>query len=1156
MLVRGAVAAAGGAAGSGGAAGAAGAAGRAAAAGAGTPMTGTMGLGNASRYKAAKDVVSQMSSDFKKISSEIKNILGYAKKITDYYYKIEDEGFKVARAMALTRDGAQGYTAHLIKAQRHLSSLYGVTHKELAAFQREYSEAIGRNVVLSEKSLENITVLNKTLDSATASKIVDEFDKIGVGVEGATASVGLLQQKAKTLGVNPAKAAKMFADNIKLASKYSFKSGVKDIQDMALKSASLRMDMEAVMNAAEKFSTLEGSLETSANLQMLGGSFAAQFGNPMTAMYEATSDPKAFQDRLVKMVAGKGTYNRDGTVTFDPVTMRMMQEVAKQLGMSTEQLSNVAQSETQNKAIESELNLAGKAWSKEDIIAIQNLSRGNVDSETGKHQISWVDKEGNKYTKNIEELTKEELNIASNREHEMKDLNGNVLTIKDILEEMSGRVKDTTSTYEKYEGMKSWKDAFFADLSKFFTVPLSDFFNWGTGLFGKSSYAQGGVVPKAASGMVVPGSSYMGDKNIIAVNSGEMILNQKQQSTLFSTISKLAMFGGAAYGLNKMAGGGLGRSAIYASMLHGENTKASDIVSMHIQRKIFNKIIKSIKPVESSVKALTTASDNASKALNGTNSHVSKFAERWGKIQEKVTNTARSTSAFFNRQFEIGKNKVKYSKVGTKVRAVGRLNKNRVNRFISPLTNKASAISRLSRIKTAPLRNKVNAINRLARIKAAPLINKASAISRLSRIKAGKALSFAGKFASKAAVPIAIAAETISAVKGISDANSQYKDKLKEINRSQMSDLDKARAKDSAVLERNKSRGKAVGSAGGALAGMATGAAIGSIFGPVGTFIGGAIGGFAGSSIGRTIGKGIGGLFKGKNEEEYLKKKEAAENSSESTISGGLKGGLIGAAIGSMFGPIGMAVGGAIGGKIGSRNKAINDKVENNNLTQIISILRNIDSKIIDDRTVTKNNKVISNNIGRTKIAKEKNGIELKNLESIALTPLGIKGQYLKSIDEFDNKHINGKLSEIRGKIIGSYMDITPIGLASKKYSDKPLSEHLGIISPERIQSEIKANTSKSDFTKVSPNKHDFIQTSEPKPIKGGDFTLNVSGTIKLESGGKSESVDVKQLLGNSEFIRELRDIISKEAVKQANGGILRKENSRVSTPTMGWSNN
>ena len=853
---------------------------------------------------------------------------------------------------------------------------------------------------------------------------------------------------------------------------------------------------------------------------MLGGSFAAQFGNPMAAMYEATSDPKAFQDRLVKMVAGKGTYNRDGTVTFDPVTMRMMQEVAKQLGMSTEQLSNVAQSETQNKAIESELNLAGKAWSKEDIIAIQNLSRGNVNSETGKHQISWIDKEGNKYTKNIEELTKEELNIASNREHEMKDLNGNVLTIKDILEEMSGRVKDTTSTREKYEGMKGWKDAFFADLSKFFTVPLSDFFNWGTGLFGKSSYAQGGVVPKAASGMVVPGSSYMGDKNIIAVNSGEMILNQKQQSTLFSTISKLAMFGGAAYGLNKMAGGGLGRSAIYASMLHGENTKASDIVSMHIQRKIFNKIIKSIKPVETSVKALTTASDNASKALNGTNSHVTKFAERWGKIQEKVTNTARSTSAFFNRQFEIGKNKVKYSKVGTKVRAVGRLNKNRVNRFISPLTNKASAIS------------------------------------RLSRIKAGKALSFAGKFASKVAVPIAIAAETIGAVKGISDANSQYKDKLKEINRSQMSDLDKARAKDSAVLERNKSRGKAVGGAGGALAGMATGAAIGSIFGPVGTFLGGAIGGFAGSSIGRTIGKGIGGLFKGKNEEEYLKKKEAAENPSESTIRGGLKGGLIGAAIGSMFGPIGMAVGGAIGGKIGSRNKAINGKGENNNLTQIISILRNIDSKIIDARTVTKNNKAISNNIDKTKIAKEKNGIELKNLESIALTPLGIKGQYLKSIDEFDNKHINGKLSEIRGKIIGSYMDITPIGLSSKKYSDKPLLEHLGITSPERIQSEIKANTSKSDFTKVSPNKNEFVQTTEPKPIKGGDFTLNVSGTIKLESGGKSESVDVKQLLGNSEFIRELRDIISKEAVKQANGGILRKENSRVSTPTMGWSNN
>ena len=43
-------------------------------------------------------------------------------------------------------------------------------------------------------------------------------------------------------------------------------------------------------------------------------------------------------------------------------------------------------------------------------------------------------------------------------------------------------------------------------------------------------------LPKFAGGGIVKGGSSVGDKNLIRVNSGEMILNKGQQSTLFNLL--------------------------------------------------------------------------------------------------------------------------------------------------------------------------------------------------------------------------------------------------------------------------------------------------------------------------------------------------------------------------------------------------------------------------------------------------------------------------------------------------------------------------------------------------------------------------------------------------------------------------------------------
>lgn len=53
-----------------------------------------------------------------------------------------------------------------------------------------------------------------------------------------------------------------------------------------------------------------------------------------------------------------------------------------------------------------------------------------------------------------------------------------------------------------------------------------------------AAFKGGGIVPKAANGYIVPGTSYTGDKVPILANSGEMILNGQQQAGLFNFINQ------------------------------------------------------------------------------------------------------------------------------------------------------------------------------------------------------------------------------------------------------------------------------------------------------------------------------------------------------------------------------------------------------------------------------------------------------------------------------------------------------------------------------------------------------------------------------------------------------------------------------------------
>lgn len=1097
--------------------------------------------GAASAYPKVQKVINGLgaTTEFlgqisKEASIAKKQMMSMLNAIGGKWVEMQDIAFKTGRSMAMSREMAMRYDRMLMQSTKDLARQYGITAKEIAQFQEEYGKATGRNVILTEQQLKSMAALSKITDSATAAQLVDDFDKLGIGIEGSTAKIGLMQERAKALGINATKATQTLRDNIKLAASYSFRNGVADIEKMATRATSLRMDMGAVMTAADKFSNIEDALQNSAKLQMLGGSFGAQFGNPMGAMYESLADPKAFMDRLEKTIDGKGRYDsKTGQVTFDPVTMMQMKAMADTLGITVDKLTTPAMAKVQNAKVDEELQRAGTYgnWTDTEREAIRNLSRTNFNEKTGKHEISYVDVNGETQTKAIEDLTKEELAIAQDRQMSEEGLFKDVQDIKDVLERTLGRARGTTSTKENIQGLGAEWDAFTAQFQNMLMPMVSGWMNgqsfqpWdlfknlsyypGRTDFGSHAtegfgFAEGGVVKpiQASVGAIVPGTSYAGDKVPAMVNSGEMILNEREQSGLFSILKSIATTGAMMYGgnklgkmfgmrglglqmglgnllsggrmgiggmlgqgagmiaMNKMMGGGMmpmqmnpmmpmgGMNRPFTFMnptvvMNGETIMNGDIGGGELVDSLADIADaadvagKSTKTFSGRLKELSTKNGILGKTLrfggkiNGAarqkllgaaiakeNAKLWLSDRKWvqrtknsefSKLLKNLKHGTFDTRMAGGGRFKYGDGIVSKAKFGKKTQALlkgkgyiqglGRDLKYLIGggKTTGAIINTTGEIGKGG--KTLVSSAKVGKIAG----KGVQLLNSGGGEIAKAVGNGGKlmgTLSKAGKFVGKGIPILGNALAIGSAISDMSSASSQYDAQISEIERSGMSDMDKARAKDRAAKEKNASYGSSIGSA----AGTAIGGALGSALGPLGTMAGMWLGEKAGSFLGKTVG----GLFGGGEEEKLLKQQEESAK--------------------------------AIAG----------------NNEEIIKVLKSIEGKMP----------------GSSKIGSNF-GLKPLELESSVIQSLPLIGPMMTGI-----KAVGG--------LIGGKGASTSVGNA--------------------------------------------------------DINLNVSGTIKLEGGNKSVDLDLNKLLDTPEFKRQLADIISKRLNETSNAGKSRNESTRNNT--------
>ena len=256
-------------------------------------------------------------------------------------------------------------------------------------------------------------------------------------------------------------------------------------------------------NLKKKSQDLEKAIENAAHMQMLGGSAAAMFGNPLTAAYEANYDPESFAKRMSDSLASYATFDANkGYASINGMNMDFVRNIAKAMGISEEDAVKNAKKQSEVKYKEGAFGATLGQYNQQQRDFILNKSY----VENGKLMIN--DASGNKHDISSGKL-------SDNMLQEMMKF-----TNMDDSELMRQQALSLTSIDERITG---WETSFFATIAdkiSNFLPQIENIVNY------IGEFATSEIAPKIAKGVEDVGKWLVGHgddiKNIADTLTGSI----------------------------------------------------------------------------------------------------------------------------------------------------------------------------------------------------------------------------------------------------------------------------------------------------------------------------------------------------------------------------------------------------------------------------------------------------------------------------------------------------------------------------------------------------------------------------------------------------------------------------------------------------------
>lgn len=300
----------------------------------------------ASNLRKSLGAFSQVSGAFSQVRKDVGAI---SSTVTKGYntlkswaglFEIDKKVRMSALSMGLLDTQTKSFRDNLYAAGRNTYTM-GVDIGELAEMQAKFSDELGRTVMLSQHGLESMAAMAKAtgLGAEGAAQLAGDFDRIGISTEGAADFIEKTMNDSSKMGLNASKVVKNIQQNMKMLNKYNFKGGVNGLKKMAESMTKLGLDMNMVAPLADKLFDIEGAVDVSAQLQVLGGEFS-KLADPFDLMYKARNDMEGLTKEMVDATAASAHFSKENKqFEISALEMQRLRKVAEATGINFEDLA-------------------------------------------------------------------------------------------------------------------------------------------------------------------------------------------------------------------------------------------------------------------------------------------------------------------------------------------------------------------------------------------------------------------------------------------------------------------------------------------------------------------------------------------------------------------------------------------------------------------------------------------------------------------------------------------------------------------------------------------------------------------------------------------------------------------------------------------------
>jgi hypothetical protein len=251
----------------------------------------------------------------------------------------------------------------------------GVGIEELTKIQSEYTDNLGRNVMLNQEGLKAMAQMAVVtgLGADGTAKMAADLENQGLSAERTQQIMKETLDDTTKLGLNASKIFKNIASSTKMLNKYNFKDGTKGLIDMAKIVTKLGVGMEFASGMADKLFDIEGAVDMSAQLQVMGGAWA-KLADPFHLMYMARNDMAGLTEEIGNAAESSAHFNsKTKEFEISALEMHRLRVVAQQTGTSYEELAQAGKNAAKFTKIKSQLSFTMDKDEKEFLINTAKL---------------------------------------------------------------------------------------------------------------------------------------------------------------------------------------------------------------------------------------------------------------------------------------------------------------------------------------------------------------------------------------------------------------------------------------------------------------------------------------------------------------------------------------------------------------------------------------------------------------------------------------------------------------------------------------------------------------------------------------------------------------------------------------------------------------